>query len=462
MKKILGTLLALVCAANLAAQPLNNKTVDGYRGIWFTLGQFSEYGDKYSGGLGTYTMKHIPLAIYAPEVEKTYFVYGGTTAEDEKHLLCMIGSYDHRTGMVSKPVVVYDKEEVEDPHDDPALLIDPDGYIWVYVSGRNTARMGFKYRSVKPYDISGFEKITEEVMTYPQPLYIEGEGFIHFFTKYTGLRELYFETSRDGVHWTEDMKLAGMKYPGDKLSGHYQFTNHYGNKIVTAMNRHPNGNVDKRTNIYVIQSTDFGKTWTTVDGQVLDIPLTDPDSPSRVVNSEAEGKNLYIKDINLDRKGNPVILYLTSAGHLPGPKGGVRQWYTIHWDGKKWHESPITTSTHNYDSGSLWVDGKNWTVIAPTDKGPQEWGTGGELVVWRSRNEGKSWERVRNLTSGSERNHGYVRRPVNARAPFYAFWADGDPDRMSISYLYFGDAEGNVYRLPYHMTEEWAKPEKIK
>lgn len=41
---------------------------DGYRGIWFTLGQFSDapygrgswksfwdYGDKYSGGLGTYT-----------------------------------------------------------------------------------------------------------------------------------------------------------------------------------------------------------------------------------------------------------------------------------------------------------------------------------------------------------------------------------------------------------------------
>ena len=23
---------------------------DGYRGIWFTLGQFSKHGDKYSGG----------------------------------------------------------------------------------------------------------------------------------------------------------------------------------------------------------------------------------------------------------------------------------------------------------------------------------------------------------------------------------------------------------------------------
>ena len=40
---------------------------DGYQGIWFTLGQFSEYGDKYSGGLGTYTAKHVPLAVYSAE-----------------------------------------------------------------------------------------------------------------------------------------------------------------------------------------------------------------------------------------------------------------------------------------------------------------------------------------------------------------------------------------------------------
>ena len=45
---------------------------DGYRGIWFTLGQFSEYGDKYSGGLGTYTAKHVPLAVYSKEANKTF------------------------------------------------------------------------------------------------------------------------------------------------------------------------------------------------------------------------------------------------------------------------------------------------------------------------------------------------------------------------------------------------------
>ena len=56
---------------------------DGYKGIWFTLGQFSAYGDKYAGGLGTYTANHMPVAIYSKKANKTFFVYGATTAENE-------------------------------------------------------------------------------------------------------------------------------------------------------------------------------------------------------------------------------------------------------------------------------------------------------------------------------------------------------------------------------------------
>jgi hypothetical protein len=53
---------------------LNNSKIDGYRGIWFELNQKYEFGDKYSGGLGTYTAKHVPLAVYSPEADKTFFV----------------------------------------------------------------------------------------------------------------------------------------------------------------------------------------------------------------------------------------------------------------------------------------------------------------------------------------------------------------------------------------------------
>jgi hypothetical protein len=71
----------------MAAKPF--PKYDGYQGIWFTLGQFSEYGDKYSGGLGTYTAKHVPLAVYSAEVNKKFFVYGGAK-EGKQHLLEMV------------------------------------------------------------------------------------------------------------------------------------------------------------------------------------------------------------------------------------------------------------------------------------------------------------------------------------------------------------------------------------
>ena len=200
--------------------------MDGYRGIWFTLGQMYDYGDKYSGGLGTYTAKHKPLAIYAPAVQKTFFVYGGTTDVNDRHLLCMIGSFDHRDSTVSRPMVVYDKQGVDDPHDNPSLLIDAKGYLWVFVSGRNTRRPGFKFKSTEPYNIEAFTQITQEEMTYPQPWFVPERGFFHFFTKYTGVRELYYETSLDGRTWTEDQKLAGIKGARETKSGHYQVSGH--------------------------------------------------------------------------------------------------------------------------------------------------------------------------------------------------------------------------------------------
>ena len=106
-----------------------NARVDGYKGIWFTLGQFSSYGDKYSGGLGTYTSSHIPIAVYSKKVEKTFFVYGGTTAKNEKHLLIMLSYYDHKKGVVPKPVIVYDKAGVDDPHDNASISIDENGFL---------------------------------------------------------------------------------------------------------------------------------------------------------------------------------------------------------------------------------------------------------------------------------------------------------------------------------------------
>jgi len=96
---------------------LNAKDT-GYRGIWY-MNQPSgdEYVYKYSGGLGTYCADHQPFAVYCEQVEKTFFCYGGTTTDSNRHLLHAVSYYDHRTGMVPRPTILLDKK-TDDAHPD--------------------------------------------------------------------------------------------------------------------------------------------------------------------------------------------------------------------------------------------------------------------------------------------------------------------------------------------------------
>jgi hypothetical protein len=450
-KSFIGLVVSglLFHSGNAEAQ---NQRADGYKGIWFTLGQFSEYGDKYSGGLGTYTADHLPLAIYSPEVKKTFFVYGGTTKADERHLLIMISYYDHQKKIVPKPVIVYDKEGVNDPHDDAAICIDENGFIWVFVSGRMTLRPGLIFRSTKPYSIDGFEKILVGEMTYPQPWWIKDEGFLYLFTKYTNGRELYWSTSRDGIKWEPDRKLAG-------LGGHYQVTNMFGKKLVSVFNYHPGGNVDKRTNLYAVQTEDLGKTWKTIDGKQITTPLTEIHNGALIKDFEAEHKLVYINDLGFDKEGNPVILAIISNDFRPGPQGDPREWMIFHWKNNKWNIHKVCESTHNYDMGSLYIEKGLWRIIGPTEPGPQKYGAGGEMAMWESTDEGVTWKKIRNITANSIRNNSYARRPLKANDEFYSFWADGNPDRLSESHLYFTSKSGEkVMQLPYLMNNDFEKP----
>src|SRR5690606_11258089 len=112
-----------------------------------------------------------------------------------------------------------------------------------FVSGRGRRRPGHVYRSRLPYDITSFEHVAENEFTYPQPWWVDDHGFVLLFTKYTQGRELYWRTSDpEGRHWAEDRKLVGM-------GGHYQVCNERQGRVITAFNMHPDGNVDRRTNL---------------------------------------------------------------------------------------------------------------------------------------------------------------------------------------------------------------------
>ena len=69
-------------------------------------------------------------------------------------------------------------------------------------------------------NIDAFDQVTEEEMIYPQPRILK-VGFLHLFTKYTGIRQLYFETSKDGVNWTEYKLLVAIPQKEGEQSGHF-------------------------------------------------------------------------------------------------------------------------------------------------------------------------------------------------------------------------------------------------
>lgn len=433
-----------------------NARMDGYKGIWYSSGQAGEYGYKFSGGVATFASRHRPNAIYSPETKKTFFVYSGTTHADERHLLIMISYFDHRLHVVPKPVIVYDKMGVSEPQDNASLSIDKDGYLWVFISGRGRIRPGHIFKSTEPYSIDSFQKISDTEMLSPQPWWNKETGFLLMFSKATQGRELFFSSSSDGETWSDPLKVASM-------GGHFQVSGVFGNKLVAAFDYHPQGNIDKRTNIYLIQTVDFGRTWKTIDNKIVELPLTDPKNEALVCDFQAERKLVYLQDLNFDRKGNPVLLILASRDFIPGPQGDPREWMVVSWKDQRWNFSKVCESTNNYDMGSIYIHDDEWRIIGPTEPGPQIYGTGGEVALWTSLDEGVTWNKIRNITVNSPGNNSFVRRPLNEHKEFAAFWSDGNADNHSISQLYFTNEKCNkVWLLPYYMKGEYEKPIRVR
>jgi hypothetical protein len=464
------TAIDISTVAQAEDQVTLNQRADGYRGIWY-MNQPSgdEYVYKYSGGLGTYCAKHKPFAIYCKQVNKTFFCYGGAAATDNRRLLHMVSWFDHETGTVPRPVILLDKQ-TNDAHDNPVISVDGDGHIWIFSTSHGQSRPSYIHRSTRPYDIDEFERVSATRadgdafkpitnFSYMQ-MWHSDNGFHAFFTRYNypAARTICFMHSPDGRQWSQWQRLAAID------EGHYQVSGIGNSKLGSMFNYHPRGKgLNWRTNLYYIETPDNGATWQTVDGRALALPLADDRNNALIHDYEAEGLNVYLKDLRFDSQDRPVLLYITSKGYESGPQNDPRTWTLARWTGSEWKFSSITTSDNNYDMGELWIMADDdWRVIGPTEPGPQPYNPGGEVAMWKSEDEGATWTRIHQMTHSSRMNHTYVRRALNSHPDFVAIWADGHGRQPSESRLYFANSIGDVFQLPENMTSETAQPERMK
>lgn len=450
----------------VAARGDSAARASGYQGIWYgNEPRKDRYRYKYSGGFATYPQQHVPIAIYAPEVRKTFFCYGGVEG-DRRELLHMVSYYDHARHTVPRPAIVV-RKQTDDAHDNPVLSIDSDGHLWIFSNSHGQVRLSYIHRSRRPYSIDSFERVAETNFSYGQPWHRPGRGFLLLHTRYrsaTGMgpetgRALFQMSSQDGRSWSEPRQLAFAH------RGHYQISWPHNDRIGTAFDVHPPPlGLNQRTNLYYMETRDGGATWLSAHGEPLELPVRSEDHPALVRDYRREGLLVYLKDLQYDHEGRPLIVYLTSRGYEPGPEQGPREFMLARWNGAEWRFSVICSADHNYDHGSLYIEqgGRLWRFLVPSAPGPQRWSAGGEIEEWSSRDQGNSWVKTRVLTRGSRWNHTYVRRPLHAHPGFLALWADGDPLQPSPSSLYFANDKGEVFRLPFSMRREEEEPKRLR
>jgi hypothetical protein len=296
---------------------------------------------------------------------------------------------------------------------------------------------------------------------------VKDAGFLLLNTRYNTDGEWqrlnYFSTSRKGcTDWTPNQKLVFIE-DGDYLRS-WQAPS---GKIGVTFDRHPASKRPKplnyRTDVFYLETDDFGKTWKAADGTVVTLPLEQRETPALVFKYEEKGLNAYIKGVRYDAQGRPFILYILSKGFEAGPENGPRRWCIARWTGEKWLEIDTgIVSGNNYDFGFLTVHSQTeWSILGTTELGPQAYNPGGEVAVWRTRDAGKTWRKEKDLTADSRYNHCYPRQPLGAKDDFAAFWFDGDGLKPSVSRLYFCDRNHQVYRLPLDFEGDFAKPEKV-
>lgn len=451
-----------------ASEQLVPAPVDGFRGVWYAIGAAPEpYRYKYSGGLGTYPQQVGPIAVHCPEVGRTYFAYGG--ASPQGHVRNMFSWLDHVTGRVRRPVVIHDRD-TNNAHFNASLAVDEAGYIYVFANSHGLGglddspqslarRESVVYRSSGPHDPSSFEVVRRDNFSYSQPWPRPGGGLLWLHTRYQQVgdgvrRVLYYASSGDDAGPWQPERLV------DAHAGSYQVSWSDGTRVVTAFDVHPTEiGVDARSGLHVLEIDLATGQVADHRGQQVRPPVLDP---AQVCLREHAGSLVFLKDVAFDDHGAVAILYLTSAGAAPGPASGPRAWRVVYRAAgqSEWRDVELGTSSHNYDHGTLTIDGSNWLLTAPLEPGPQQHATGGTVVTRRSSDAGETWKTIARVPAGAG-NHTYVRKPYRASSSFSALWADGDALELSSSSLYLGRSDGAAFRLPQNFEGEWATPERV-
>jgi putative BNR repeat neuraminidase len=453
---------AVARSEGASVEPANNEPSQG---VWYTPGTFKGYArgvtdyppekyacvypgkqTVYSGPMATYCAWHRPMAIYASEVDKTFFVFGNPENSPA------ISYYDHQQRTFAEPVVLGTNPN-GDAHRNPTLLIDGSGIITVFFGAHfHPTRV---VKSTRPYDISKWTAATAigKKTSYPQPWELTpGEIFVSYRSSPPAW--CYRRSTNGAESWSPETKLidfAGTSIYAVTIAE----TGSFPRKIHVAWSRMGGGTTEeirtkalwaRRYNVYYACSDDGGTTWRRSDGNAYTLPIGERRA-EKVFDSATHG--VWLKDIQLDSQGTPYLLFVDAD-----VKTYECTWKTAGLSIEGWTVSDVAQSDHMYDAGSLAIlSDDDFRIWGPTAVS-QPYEDGGEIEEFQSIDRGATWARTDRLTTDSNYSHNQVKTVFNhQKGDFRIIWSYGDsnypPTTQNVYLFFYGEGEETPARVRF-------------
>ncbi len=405
-------------------------------GVWHISGCTRRVSPRastvYGGAHATYCAWTRPMAVYAPEVDKTFFAFGNEVNSPT------VSYYDHRTGTLGPATVVGPNPNM-DAHENPHMLIDEDAYIYLFHGSHCTPTLVKK--SVRPYDTSAFRPMATitDSSSYPQPWQLRpGEITVLFRKGGThDAAESYIKSTDGGVSWAKSVDFITTLPQNGCYGVSIAATGPYPRKVHMAWSL-TRGDWWQRYHVFYAYSDDGGITWRKSDGSAYDLPITEATS-EMIFESDVPDRGVWLKDIQLDSHGNPYILFIDGNTVTYDCI-----WYLARYAQGQWSFHQIARSDHMYDAGALVIlADDDFRVYAPTTPS-QPYEDGGEIEEWQSTDGGRTWVNTKHLTTGSTYSHNHVKAVYNhGRGDFRVFWNYGDaqnpPATREVDLYYYGE-----------------------
>ena len=321
-----------------------------------------------------------------------------------------VGSYDHRTGAFATATLVTGFPV--DDHNNPAVVVRPDGRLMVFWSGHVGPQMHYRV-ATDPESIAAWdEPRTLPVQlpaargyTYPNPVFVPGEG--------DRLYLFWRGGSQPAVSWSDD--LGETWAPARQLlaiAGHRPYV-----KVALApdgtlglafTDAHPRERDVNDVHYAALRKGGLYRSDGRLVGRLADGPRS-PDDFETVHAQATWGARAWVHDLAFDRASRPVVVLAAF------PSSRDHRYRYARRTAAGWQVTEMvaagpafeTSGREPYYSGGITLDHEDPSVAYLSRQVGATW----EVERWRTADGGRTWA-VTELTSGSAEPNV---RPVSPR-----------------------------------------------